>query len=204
MCIMDRPAACDLTPVPTIALGFAQAKTLLHRPRDFTQTRRVQKLQATSLAPPVHDKSIPIAPRRRNHGFVCANGIVSSGAPRRSPTKAWGLLWQKPMHRPRGCTNTVGTGVPDCPKTDAPHQIPLVAATTGMYVQMGSFPREHQGAPLPRLGACFGKNRCRDHGFPPGRRTPHRKVSAPSGARRVPNVYKLGIDKNKIILYNER
>ena len=28
--------------------------------------------------------------------------------------------------------------------------------------------------------------------------------AAPSGARRVPNVYKLGIDKNKIILYNER
>ena len=42
----------------------------------------------------------------------------------------------------------------------------LVAETTGMYVQMGSFPREHQGAPLPRLGACFGKNRCRDHGLP--------------------------------------
>ena len=39
-----------------------------------------------------------------------------------------------------------------------------VGGLWGLSVQTGSFPREHQGAPLPRLGACFGKNRCRDDG----------------------------------------
>ena len=107
------------------------------------------------VPPPAHDKSIPIAPRRRNHGNVCTNGIILSGGASPSPTRVLGMLRRKSMqsrwdaaiprrasefasnlacscrlrpprtyiprlHRPRGCTNTVGTGVLDCPFTARP------------------------------------------------------------------------------------
>ena len=58
------------------------------------------------------------------YGNVCANGIIFSGGASPSPTRVLGMLRRKSMQRPRGCTNTVGTGVLDCPFTAQPPHPP--------------------------------------------------------------------------------